>query len=224
MINFDNILFVINKCYTSCFPRQRLPSPVLLVKLAFRRRTKSLPSFSRTDSSDSCLHEEPPHFVRELRSQSVSRSFPFRSAHLIPLVLVVFVFVLQYLFPRLQLGSIQDSRHTPPRPAFCPPPARHPFLDDLICPRQPDESPGTLRNPVPRKMGLVEEARRIAGQFEYTSEDVNKGVKEFIRQMDEGLQKSGTQMSQIPTYVTAVPNGTEKVELQYAIAGEFWAD
>jgi len=28
---------------------------------------------------------------------------------------------------------------------------------------------------------------------------------------DEGLQKSGTTMSQIPTYVTAVPNGTEKV-------------
>jgi len=27
---------------------------------------------------------------------------------------------------------------------------------------------------------------------------------------DEGLQKSGTQLSQIPTYVTAVPNGTEK--------------
>jgi hexokinase len=30
---------------------------------------------------------------------------------------------------------------------------------------------------------------------------------------DEGLQKSGTTMSQIPTYVTAVPNGTEKVSL-----------
>jgi len=28
---------------------------------------------------------------------------------------------------------------------------------------------------------------------------------------DEGLQKDGTEMSQIPTYVTAVPNGTEKV-------------
>ena len=29
--------------------------------------------------------------------------------------------------------------------------------------------------------------------------------------IDEGLQKTGTSMSQIPTYVTAVPNGTEKV-------------
>lgn len=29
--------------------------------------------------------------------------------------------------------------------------------------------------------------------------------------IDEGLQKTGSTMSQIPTYVTAVPNGTEKV-------------
>jgi len=29
--------------------------------------------------------------------------------------------------------------------------------------------------------------------------------------IDEGLEKNATTMSQIPTYVTAVPNGTEKV-------------
>ena len=39
---------------------------------------------------------------------------------------------------------------------------------------------------------------------------MNRGVKAFIEQMDEGLGKTGAQMSQIPTYVTAVPNGTEK--------------
>ncbi|KAL8729209.1 MAG: hypothetical protein Q9181_005071 [Wetmoreana brouardii] len=59
-------------------------------------------------------------------------------------------------------------------------------------------------------MGLIDDARRVAGEFEYSADDVNKGVKEFIRQMDEGLQKTGKSMSQIPTYVTAVPNGTEK--------------
>ncbi|KAI1337173.1 glucokinase [Xylariaceae sp. FL0016] len=57
---------------------------------------------------------------------------------------------------------------------------------------------------------LVKETRRIVGQFDYTDDDVNKGVKEFLSQMNEGLQKDGTSMSQIPTYVTAVPNGTEK--------------
>ncbi|KAL8998772.1 MAG: hypothetical protein Q9169_002222 [Polycauliona sp. 2 TL-2023] len=59
-------------------------------------------------------------------------------------------------------------------------------------------------------MGLVDDARRVASEFEYSAEDVNKGVKEFIRQMDEGLSETGKSMSQIPTYVTAVPNGTEK--------------
>jgi hexokinase len=30
---------------------------------------------------------------------------------------------------------------------------------------------------------------------------------------EEGLAKNATTMSQIPTYVTAVPNGTEKVRI-----------
>ncbi|KAL8724828.1 MAG: hypothetical protein Q9166_007730 [cf. Caloplaca sp. 2 TL-2023] len=59
-------------------------------------------------------------------------------------------------------------------------------------------------------MGLLDDARRVAAEFEYSAHDVNKGVKEFIRQMDEGLQETGKSMSQIPTYVTSVPNGTEK--------------
>ena len=59
-------------------------------------------------------------------------------------------------------------------------------------------------------MSVLEEAKRVAAEFEYSSEDLNRGVKAFISQMDEGLQKRGTSLSQIPTYVTAVPNGTEK--------------
>ncbi|ERT00089.1 hypothetical protein HMPREF1624_03458 [Sporothrix schenckii ATCC 58251] len=59
-------------------------------------------------------------------------------------------------------------------------------------------------------MALAAETKRIVAQFEYSDTDVNIGVKEFLRQIDEGLEKSGTSMSQIPTYVTAVPNGTEK--------------
>lgn len=31
------------------------------------------------------------------------------------------------------------------------------------------------------------------------------------RRTGEGLEKDGTSISQIPTYVTGVPNGTEKV-------------
>ncbi len=36
---------------------------------------------------------------------------------------------------------------------------------------------------------------------------------------DEGLEKNGTTMSQIPTYVTAVPDGTEKVGRLHAVPG-----
>lgn len=63
-------------------------------------------------------------------------------------------------------------------------------------------------------MALEKEAKRVAAQFEYSSQDVNKAVKEFIREMEEGLEKQGTSLSQIPTYVTNVPNGTEKVPSQ----------
>ncbi|KPI41436.1 Glucokinase [Cyphellophora attinorum] len=59
-------------------------------------------------------------------------------------------------------------------------------------------------------MALTEEVNRVAALFEYGPEDLNKGVKEYIRQMNEGLEKQGTMLSQIPTYVTNVPNGTEK--------------
>ncbi|KAI9817534.1 MAG: glucokinase [Pycnora praestabilis] len=59
-------------------------------------------------------------------------------------------------------------------------------------------------------MALLQEAKRVAAEFEYSPADVRKGVKRFIGQMEEGLQKTGATMSQIPTYVTAVPNGTEK--------------
>jgi hexokinase len=64
----------------------------------------------------------------------------------------------------------------------------------------------------PTDMALAEETKRIAAEFDYPADEVRKGVKEFIKQMDEGLEKQGTTLSQIPSYVTAVPNGTEKVD------------
>lgn len=62
----------------------------------------------------------------------------------------------------------------------------------------------------PTNMALAQEVGRVAALFEYGKEDLNKGVKEYIRQMNEGLEKQGTMLSQIPTYVTNVPNGTEQ--------------
>jgi hypothetical protein len=48
-------------------------------------------------------------------------------------------------------------------------------------------------------MALEEEAKRMAAQFDYSAEDVNRGVEEFIAEMEEGLGKQGAMMSQIPT-------------------------
>ncbi|KAJ9195794.1 hypothetical protein DTO164E3_6629 [Paecilomyces variotii] len=57
---------------------------------------------------------------------------------------------------------------------------------------------------------VVDEAERIARQFEYPTSEVLRGVKAYMDQMQEGLSKEHTTLSQIPTYVTGVPNGTEK--------------
>lgn len=58
---------------------------------------------------------------------------------------------------------------------------------------------------------LVEEATRIAREFDFSADQVRRGVAEYIQQANEGLTKENTTLSQIPTFVTAVPNGTEKV-------------
>ncbi|KAI4638317.1 hypothetical protein J4E93_010117 [Alternaria ventricosa] len=77
-------------------------------------------------------------------------------------------------------------------------------------PEQQVEFVGTFNTQYKRSMTLADQAKRVAAEFDFDDNAVNKAVKEFIREMDEGLEKEGTEMSQIPTYVTAVPNGTEK--------------
>ncbi|KAF2005263.1 hypothetical protein P154DRAFT_542901 [Amniculicola lignicola CBS 123094] len=59
-------------------------------------------------------------------------------------------------------------------------------------------------------MALAQHAKRVAAEFDYGKEDLQRGVAEFIREMDAGLKTEVATLSQIPTYVTAVPNGTEK--------------
>ncbi|KAF3015934.1 glucokinase [Neopestalotiopsis sp. 37M] len=98
----------------------------------------------------------------------------------------------------------------------------HPFLTRLpfTSPAATIYEPAVCESPQPfptappvskvRTMALLEETKRITAQFEYSDDNVNKGVEEFLRQMNEGLEKDGTSLSQIPTYVTGVPNGTEK--------------
>lgn len=59
---------------------------------------------------------------------------------------------------------------------------------------------------------VLEEAKRISAGFEYSTEELNKGVEEFLREMEVGLSREDSGLSQIPSYITSVPDGTEKVQ------------
>lgn len=53
-------------------------------------------------------------------------------------------------------------------------------------------------------------ANEIARDFEFSDDDAREAVQLFLRQMGEGLQKDGTSLSQLPTFVTALPTGKEE--------------
>ena len=57
-------------------------------------------------------------------------------------------------------------------------------LEELapIC-REEDLFSNQLPISRPHKMALLEEAKRVAGQFDYPPDELNKGVKAFIQQM-----------------------------------------
>ncbi|EEP79653.1 glucokinase [Uncinocarpus reesii 1704] len=57
---------------------------------------------------------------------------------------------------------------------------------------------------------VIAAAKQIAAEFEYSSVDVNRGVKEFLSEMETGLTTDGSTLSQIPSYITSVPDGSEK--------------
>jgi hypothetical protein len=160
--------------------------------------------------------------TQQYRSEAKLKSHS-RASLLFPLSGLVLLVVLAVQF----LGT-QDLRPRPQAPVHTPEPAPNPldpFGDsvyrqeayyDLLEPGTQcrPRSPFSSALPVTHaltNMALEAEAKRMAAEFEYSAEDVNKGVKEFIREMEEGLEKQGTSISQIPTYVTSVPNGTEKV-------------
>jgi hypothetical protein len=56
------------------------------------------------------------------------------------------------------------------------------LVDELIC-ESPHPFPTEPPVSRPYKMSLIEEAKRVAAEFEYTDDQVRKGVKHFIYQM-----------------------------------------
>ncbi|GFP59355.1 glucokinase [Trichoderma asperellum] len=97
--------------------------------------------------------------------------------------------------------------------------------EDLICPRLTHLA---LSPPTSRvlTMGLAEHTNKIVSEFDFSDEELNRHVQEFLKQTaacaqllafttniniiaESGLKEDGTSLSQIPSYVTAVPDGTE---------------
>ncbi|KAF2499580.1 hypothetical protein BU16DRAFT_557897 [Lophium mytilinum] len=169
---------------------------------------------SRTPSSSasSSARSRPVRIVRPRDSPA--------ARHLFSAALLVLVLAIQLLAPRLpheilSFFAASPEKHvwpaTPPRATSPATPALVPSSPP-VCAKveQQLQFSGTFYTNTERSMALAEQAKRVAAEFEFPAEGVRAAVKEFIRELDEGLQKDGTEMSQIPTYVTAVPNGTEK--------------
>lgn len=148
-------------------------------------------------------------FLRELHGTdkpSLLQRFSFHPTRPTTVLSALVVLLLLAVF-QLLAQSPYLSPYAGPPPTSCPSP--NPFVQELYC-RAPQHTPGSLYGKSPRSMALAKAAERVAAQFEYSAGDLNSAVQEFIREMDEGLAAPGQTMSQIPTYVTAVPNGTEK--------------
>lgn len=88
---------------------------------------------------------------------------------------------LQLLVPDAKLSYSTILAGNP----FLASPSAQLALDSPVC-----ENPLPFPTAAPTSrpsMAMVEETKRIVAQFDYTDEDVNKGVKEFLRQMGNSL-------------------------------------
>ncbi|KAI6778183.1 uncharacterized protein J7T54_002718 [Emericellopsis cladophorae] len=56
----------------------------------------------------------------------------------------------------------------------------------------------------------MDRAKAVAGGFHVSSQTIRRGTDHFVRQLGSGLLSDGTALLQVPSYVTSLPNGTEK--------------
>lgn len=110
-------------------------------------------------------------------NKKLSSTRPHLPPHLLPFVLLFVIFLIQ-LFRQEQ---IQVDKNWEPvtryEGSLQPQPTSRniSIFSDLFAERQPHCEPN--------KMSVVEAAKKVASEFEYTSEDVNRGVEEFLSQM-----------------------------------------
>lgn len=171
--------------------------------------------------------------TRSRRLVAPQLPLPLPLSHLLPIGLLLLIALLvQFFVAQRSSGSSfasqrfpfsSDPTHAVTEPLACPSSAAPTVIFTAsrtdTCPTPAQEVEYKYggfynrRADSGRSMALADEARRVAAEFDLGAVELNKGVKEFLREMDEGMRKDGATLSQIPTYVTAVPNGTEEVRL-----------
>lgn len=126
------------------------------------------------------------------RPGAVRAEFSLSTHRVFSALVVVLVLVLQFLAPRLphellRLTPTHDA-HDPTVSACYP--REHPLHSEPpVCPRpSPRPAPaGTFNQRISRdtarSMALAQQAKRVADEFSFGPDAVNRAVKEFIREM-----------------------------------------
>lgn len=133
----------------------------------------------------------PIKATRPLSSSPSSspRRFPLATHSLVSLVVVLLVLFVQLLAPHFPhtvlLFFTQDQHWRVSSPGIT---LRNPVLfqeESAFCPKpqQQVEFVGTFNTRPKRSMALAEQAKRVAAEFDFEQDAVNKAVKEFIREM-----------------------------------------
>lgn len=103
-------------------------------------------------------------------SSKLSRQFRVTFTQAFSLAVLAIAVLVQLLRPSSFILQSTPLVSHPPTFSSCP--NTNPLREALpICTRS--------------KMGLIEDARRVAAEFEYPPDEVNRGVKAFIRQMGQ---------------------------------------
>jgi hexokinase len=96
---------------------------------------------------------------------------------LAPLLAPHFPATIHEIFDRTQLWRASSPSVTLRNPLV--------FQEQPICPKpkQHVEFKGTFNTRPERSMALADQAKRVAAEFDFKQDAVNKAVKEFIREM-----------------------------------------
>jgi len=122
--------------------------------------------------------------------------FALSTHHVLSALVLLFSAVL--LAPRLphellRFFSANDHRHATSPAASSRQPAF--YKEPLVCPKPSirTNSAITFNTDTERSMALAEQARRVAAEFDFGPDAVNKAVKEFIREMGMSGRRSALQ-------------------------------